>query len=212
MPRKTITFADMLTVPKRRWPAQGDRLFEPAVSGAPEAEIHRDSFTRSVFMIDGYKRAADILVDEAETDHIARGELVYPIIFSYRQFLELSLKWQISTYGSICGIPKPKNGHKLKELFEDFSKICKIYGATDDAALDAVGECILEFDRMDSHSFTFRYSANDKGLPYPVTTDRIDLARLKDVMDGIHGFFRGCDGYFNAAGQAEPDDSEYSGF
>jgi hypothetical protein len=215
MSKEKITFSDLLTAPTLRWPKSGDRLFAPAPDGLPEAKTHSDGFTRFVFMIDGYKRAADILVDEANSDKLAVGELVYPIVFCYRQFIELSLKWQIVTYGSICGIPKPKRNHDLKLLFETFEKICKNYDAADDVALAAVGECILEFQDMDPQSFTFRYSTDNNGRTYLMSPDRIDLERLKDVMGGIQNFFRGCDGFFNdaqgpVAEQIDPD--EYFGF
>jgi hypothetical protein len=212
MPPKQIVFADLLKARKLRWPTKGDRLFAAAPPGTPEAEIHPDRFTRSVFMMDGYKLAADELVEIAISNHTKRGDLIYPIVFCYRQFLELSLKWQLATYGSFCGIPRPKERHKLRPLIEAFGQVCRAYGATDDEALIAVTECVLEFDRMDPGSLTFRYSADDKGTAYPVTADRIDLVRLKDVMNGIQGFFRGCDGYFNNVASPAPDSDHVSGF
>ncbi len=203
---KVIEFADLLVPPTIRWPTHGDRLFVRPDSPGPDAdaEIHADPFSRFVFMMDGYKLAADNLVTAAMEDRIARHDLIYPILFCYRQFLELSLKWQIATYGTSCGVAKPGNGHDLKTLLKCFRNVCHQYGASDNRALAVVSKCVLEFDRMDPNSFTFRYPADKRGDPYPVVTDRIDLTRLKDVMDGIYAYFRGCDGYFDAMQGAQP--------
>lgn len=47
-------------------------------------------------MIDGYKMAADCLVDDADDSERKRNRLIYPIVFCYRHFLELSLKHVIA--------------------------------------------------------------------------------------------------------------------
>lgn len=204
MGRKPVSFADLLTPPKLRWPTPGDTLFAPAATPDTQGEIHPDPFSRFVFMMDGYKQAADLLVSEALADQIARHDLIYPIVYCYRQFLELALKWQISTYGPTCGIRNPRHGHGLAKLLTNFKTMCKCYGATDDQALDVVSQCVLEFDRMDPHSFTFRYATGKSGAPYPAIADKIDLERLKDVMEGLRGFFAGCDGYFDDIQGARP--------
>ena len=202
MPRKKPTFSDLINPPKTRWPIRGDRLFIPATDLTSEAEVHGCPAARQVFMMDGYKLAGDLLVDEAISDRIAKHHLIYPIVFCYRQFLELSLKWQINTYGSICGLSAPPNNHDLKKLIRDFRKMNLSYGAPDVEAIAALTKCILEFYRMDPGSFTFRYAVDQTGRLYPVTTNRIDLRRLKDVIEGIQSYFRGCDGYFDSIATA----------
>jgi len=200
--KKSLSFADLANPAPMRWPTRGDRLFAPDIFD--DAEIHSDTVSRFVFLMDGYKDAGDVLVEEALSDDVARNGLVYPILFCYRQFIELSLKWQIEHYGEFCNVEKPGNTHKLHELLRSFRKICHSLGGSDTSALVAVSKCVLEFHRMDKHSFTFRYAMDKSGVAYPVTTDRIGLARLRDVMNGIFGFFRGCDGYFEAVTGAMP--------
>jgi hypothetical protein len=75
-------------------------------------------------------------------------------------------------------------------------------------ALIVVSKCILEFDRMDPNSFTFRYATQKNGAPYPVSVDRIDLRRLRDVMEAIGGFFVGSDGFLSDLASSNP----YEGF
>jgi hypothetical protein len=188
-------FADLFNQ-KFRWPARGDRLFVAASDPATEAEIHDWTSSRSGFMTDGYKTAADKLVEEALGDRIVRHELIYPIIFCYRQFIELSLKRQILSYGRAVGVGLPRRkDHDLKALLKTFRIMCKEYDSGEDEAIIVVSKCILEFARMDPDSFTFRYATDRLGNLYPVSTDRIDLEKLKDVMDGIGAFFSGSDAY-----------------
>lgn len=92
MARRKITFDDLINPEPLRWPSRGDRLFLSAALTENNAEIHGSAESRAVFMMNGYRLAADRLVDEALADRIDRHDLVYPIVFCYRQFLELSLK------------------------------------------------------------------------------------------------------------------------
>jgi hypothetical protein len=80
-----------------RWPKAGDQLFKPSGEWDGNAHIANHPTTRLVLMLGGYKRAADLLVQHATADRADRDTLVFPIIFNYRQFLELSLKYLIAT-------------------------------------------------------------------------------------------------------------------
>lgn len=191
-----------------RWPRPGDRLFAPSGS-LSDAEIQSNGDTRFAFMTAGYKTAGDRLIEIAEHDRQARHDLIYPILFCYRQFLELSLKRMLSEYACLAEIemhPPRGKEHSLKQLLEAFRRLLQeVYDGQDHATITTVSECILEFEDMDPHSFTFRYATDRKtGLPYPVQVDRIDLARLKDVMNGIGGFFDGCEGYLDELSNAQP--------
>ncbi len=47
-------------------------------------------------MMTGYKKAAELLVEESLRSGFDRDTLVYPIIFMYRQFIELDFHIPIS--------------------------------------------------------------------------------------------------------------------
>ena len=100
---KRKSFEDLLKV-EIRWPKKGDKPFVAAVTPFDNANIADDGFARLVFMMDGYRKAADLMVAESASDRSTRDILVFPIIFNYRQFLELALKHQLSTYGPAVGI------------------------------------------------------------------------------------------------------------
>jgi hypothetical protein len=112
-----------------RWPTAGDRLLVAATEEDGGAAIERHGYSRLVFMTDGYKVAADILVEEAIADRISRYDLIYPILFCYRQFIELSLKGLIESYGARVGVRAPGNIHDLKKLLKSFRRVLRQYDA-----------------------------------------------------------------------------------
>jgi hypothetical protein len=82
-----------------RWPEAGDRLF---VSG-------RDSFLaqaadeRKYRLLQGYKRAGDVLIQHALADVSEGDNLIWPAIFNYRHYIELALKTLVAEHGPFAG-------------------------------------------------------------------------------------------------------------
>lgn len=70
----------------------------------------------------GYKRAGDILIDQATTDIVDRKNIIYAAIFCYRQSMELFLKKLIEEFGA----EKPQNTHELGPLWKEFMRIVDI--------------------------------------------------------------------------------------
>ena len=68
-------------------------------------------------MTDGYKTAADLMVAAAGQDRLTRDTLVFPIIFNYRHFLEISLKYLLATYGPNVDIESNWRSHDLATLW-----------------------------------------------------------------------------------------------
>ena len=85
---KRKSFEEILNA-EFRWPRQGDKPFVVADDPHRNAEIANDGFSRLVLMMDGYKKAADLMVEASTEDLYTRAILVYPVIFNYRQFVEL---------------------------------------------------------------------------------------------------------------------------
>jgi hypothetical protein len=182
-----------------RWPAEGDRPFVTAENPHENANIASDEFTRLVLMMEGYKKAADLMVVEASTHDHSRDFLVFPIIFNYRQFLELSLKYQLATYGPAVGVDPNWKTHDLIPLWAAFLKLLEGYGTEDpDEADPIVGEIILQFAKIDPASYSHRYPVDKKGKAIPVEQADLHLETLADVMNAVHGYFSGCDGYLSA--------------
>lgn len=182
---------------KFRWPTKGDAPFVEAADPMDNANI-ADGFVRLVLMTEGYKKAGDLMVAAAEQDPAERGWLVFPILFNYRHFLELSLKYQLATYGPTVGIEPNWNCHRLEVLWAAFTVMLERYGTDDPDEVDpVVGEIILEFAKIDPASYSYRYPVNKKGEPVPVDRENLHLPTLADVIDGVAGYFTGCGGYLS---------------
>src|ERR1700722_7320863 len=62
-----------------RWPQEGDRLFIET-NGACDAHVVRAPKERRFRMPRGYKRAGDILIEQAGSDLIDRRNTIYPAL------------------------------------------------------------------------------------------------------------------------------------
>lgn len=194
---KRKSFEEILNA-QFRWPKQGDKPFVVADEPFDNANIAGDGFTRLVLMMDGYKQAADLMIAASVDDQPTRDVLVFPIIFNYRQFLELALKYQIATYGPTVGIEPVWNTHFLDRLWGRFLEMLERYGTEDpDEADPAVGEIVLEFAKIDPDSYSYRYPVDRRGNPIPVAYTDLHLPTLANVMQGVAGYFTGCDGFLS---------------
>lgn len=202
---KRKSFEDILKT-EFRWPTKGDKPFVVADDPLDNANIADSGFTRLVLMTKGYKEAADVMVERSASDRPMRDMLVFPIIFNYRQFLELALKYQLAAFGPEVGIAPNWKTHDLAVLWGEFLEMLGRYGTEDpDEADPVVGEIILEFAKIDPGSYSYRYPVDRKGNPVPVTYSDLHLPTLADVMNAVDGYFTGCDGYLSHLLNASPD-------
>jgi len=149
-------------------------------------------------MTDGYKQAGDLMVRHTIDQPSTRDFLVFPILFAYRHFLELSLKYMLATFGARVSIEANWNDHDLAVLAKSFFEMLERYGTPDPDDADAVvAGIIAEFAKIDPRSYSHRYPVDRNGKPLPVTQSALDLANLADVMEGVGGYFNGCDGYLS---------------
>jgi hypothetical protein len=181
-----------------RWPVAGDRPFVEATEQADNAVIAEDDFTRLVLMMEGYKRAADLAVNHASGDRFDRDMLVFPILFNYRQFIELSLKYQLATHGRRVGIDANWKTHDLAILWASFRDRLERFGTPDPDEADPVVESVvLEFAKIDPGSYSNRYPVDRQGNALPIAYGAMHLENLADVMKAVAGYFTGCDGYLS---------------
>lgn len=188
-----------------RWPTKGDKPFVISDDPFDNANIADNERTRLVLMMTGYKEAADLMVKRSAEDRSIRDTLVFPVIFNYRQFLELSLKYQLAVYGPQVSIQPNWKTHDLATLWSEFLAMLERYGTEDpDEADPVVGEIILEFAKIDPASYSYRYPVDRKGNPVPVAYSDLHLPTLADVMQAVDGYFTGCDGYLDSLVSASP--------
>lgn len=192
-----------------RWPQKGDKALQKSPVPDGGARIAADARQRMIVMAEGYRKGADIMVDAARTNAFERDYLVYPILFAYRQFIELSLKDLINTYGPDVGVPVQWSSHDLTFLWSQFKLVTKRYTAASGDETDAAVESIIrEFAKIDPNSYSYRYPVDTKGMPVPVTHDMLDLDVLKDVLEGVSTYFVGSSDYVDHLKYDAPVETE----
>lgn len=202
MPDAERVSFESLLLNEFRWPQPGDKPFVAASDKYANANVADNWFTRLVFMIDGYKIGADIMVKETIDTRNMRDILIFPIIFNYRQFIELSLKYQLAVYGPAVGVDPNWNTHELIGLWNSFIRMMELYGIEDPNETDPiVEEIITEFAKIDPYSFSYRYPVDKKGNILAIQYSMIYLPNLAQVMEAVQRYFSGCDGYLSSLEQ-----------
>lgn len=170
-----------------RWPKDGDRLFT-ASTWAYDAPVVRHPGERFYRMPMGYKRAGDLLVEQAARDLVDRSNVIYAALFCYRQAIELFLKKLISDFGRIGPSAVPKT-HDLSELWALFMAIVRARGREQEHGMSAVAAIVAELHDADRKSDGFRFPTDHKNMPFAFGDRDIDLDNLHQVMEGIANFF-----------------------
>jgi hypothetical protein len=139
----------------------------------------------------GYILAANTVVEQA----LAKGgadALVYPAVFLYRQYIEITLKSFLGQIHGEGGNTKPrKANHDLVKLWTS------LRGALDEdlhsnlptESVEATERLIKEIHKHDPDSTSFRYGEDKMGRKRLSRLHSVDLRNLRDVMSRIHNFF-----------------------
>lgn len=128
--------------------------------------------------IDSYKTAADILID-----HCMPDLLMFPIIFCYRQYLELLLKNINSGYK--ININNQIN-HNLLGIWNVVLPFLRKNHSEEE--IQFIGVMIGTFNLLDPGSLTFRYVTTKGGqstLREPFNLNLIEIRQKIDVVDDI---------------------------
>jgi len=175
-----------------RWPRQDDSLF---VSGG-DVWIADSVGERNYRLDKGYKLAGDVLVENFLGEPKDHDNLIYPILFCYRHYIEIALKEIIEKHGPWFEIALTRRDHKLPELWRAFEQIAVAYqNDPSNEACRAVSACIDELSEYDPVSVVFRYATDRKTAALNrLDFTSIDLANLRDVMNGIANFLE-CASY-----------------
>lgn len=182
--RELPNFGDEVELP---WPRADDELFAPAEDVWLNAHI--GAFRGDSYTI-GYKAAGDALVEHVARHEIDADTLVFPIVFCYRQYLELLLKGMLAdarTYYSIDAAAPI--GHSLLVLWEPLRVLFTRRWPDASGDLDAVEDSLRQFDAVDRGSYAFRYATTPTGeMSLPVEFKQINLRNLGEVVERIGVF------------------------
>jgi hypothetical protein len=205
MRKRPKRFEDLLNF-EHRWPKKGDRLLRPSGDWNRGVQFSKSPLSKHAHLWMGYMRAGAGLIELCTQDGYEheRHVVIYPILFNYRHGLELGMKWIIVMYGGedLRGIEGMK--HDLWKLWERCRKIIREFEREDDEATKAVEQIIKEFHDLDKAGITFRYGWTKDGKAIKLLDDRIDLGNIRDVMEGVAGFFEGLDGWLADLSSAAP--------
>lgn len=177
-------FGDEAELP---WPRAGDELFAPAEH--PWMNAHIRPWGNESYII-GYKAAGDALVERVEEQYIEADTLVFPIVFCFRQYLELLLKDVLSDARVYFDVDEPApTAHSLLVLWRPLRLLLARRWPDDASDLDAVEAGIVQFDAVDRGSFAFRYATTPTGeRSLPRELQQINLRNLAEVVERIGVF------------------------
>ncbi len=137
---------------------------------------------------EGYKKAGDHLVQYVVDSNCDQDFLIYPVVFLYRQYLELRLKELLlvssKLYDQEVNVPKD---HDLLSLWRRVRpNIEKTFpDSQKEGYYERIEDRIKELCGVDLGSYAFRYPEDTKGRPTLAGIDRINLKWLKNVVQSI---------------------------
>jgi hypothetical protein len=170
-------------------PEEGDYFFGPQKFSSrcplvPEGELHRFYDLRN-----GYKHAGDVLSQYwlSQERRISNDRLLFPILYCYRHYLELSMKWILWRAGSKSDTIF--KAHNLKTLWEKCRFVLRDCGADDDEKVDYSQRLILDIHEKDELSSNFRYALGRDGTSIDLSLGSVDLVRIRDNIGKLANFF-----------------------
>lgn len=135
----------------------------------------------------GYKKGADVLVSNIMESARDQDSLVYPIVFLYRQYLELRLK-EIIREGN-CLLKNGKSfppHHRIHDLWPAVKGIIRnVFEKKNIAEFEFVEHVISEFSNVDPESFSFRYPTDKDGNNSTKNITHINLRHLSENIEKV---------------------------
>lgn len=181
-------------------------LFKPGNSYIGNA----DRTAREAY-IAGYRSSSKILLQNSQSTY-ELNTLVFPIIFTYRHYLELRLKsiftglnyFITETPLMECDEPIKRmimERHDIQRIWGEILKLKEQLKLVDQAAifdksldLQKADLAIKEFSQADRNSLAFRYSTDRSGQPsLPPNIEWIDANHFVNVMDEVANILEDID-------------------
>jgi hypothetical protein len=199
------------------WPQKNAKLF---IGAGPPKNSSRigwgDTSHQYVLYKTGYKTSADALADHllASKNVEELDTFIFPILFLYRQFIELNLKWIILIHSDYDKSRKQEviksSGHNLEKLWQETKPILLEDASPKERQdVDIVTNYIEQFHVLDESSFSFRYPIK-KDLDLILNKERrINLPNLRQRMDELYHFFIGLDAKLSSTRDQEQDMEQY---
>lgn len=176
------------------WDPATAKLFSLSGSGSRYIAIPTFGPDAWPTYIEGYRQAGKLLFDViARTGH-DQDFLLYPLVFAYRQYLELHLKLVIQTGLDLHGgRTRLADTHSLAALFDIALDYIEKEWPDDDADTGSIRRDLVEFDALDRGSYAFRFPVNKEGGDSLVSSlRRFSLDAFVRRAEEIGGYLDGA--------------------
>lgn len=147
--------------------------------------------------INGYRQIADLAVEHVAATDRDQDYLVFPIVFGYRQYLELRTKDLLMRAAELLDRARPDSKvmtrHELTPIWVALVPFLReIFGR--DPQIELIGTRIIEFDTLDQGSFAFRYPTTKAGaLALPTDLRWVSLTNIRSTVEKMASSLDGWD-------------------
>lgn len=136
----------------------------------------------------GYKKAGDILAEYVMQLREEQDILIYPMVFVYRQYIELRLKEIIKEGRILLGEHSsfPEH-HKILDLWNVAKNIAlRVFENTNKSDLAYAEHVITEFAKIDPDGFSFRYPTAKKNRGGGKTLQGITHINIRRLAEHVN--------------------------
>ena len=189
------------------WPSGKDRLFitpspkpKSKTENTPSFDAVLDALKLDLGYVyrEAYFDAGKVLA-QALCENDRNWPLIYPMLFCFRHFVELSLKAVIEIYCKLLEqnpqIELAKE-HGPMKLWNEAKRLINEAAPPRDSTDDTdthVERCLNELNQFDKGSQLFRYPTDKKGESVENRLPRLDLAQFFGTMENLQALFQGCE-------------------
>lgn len=162
-------------------------LFKKASDSENNSRIHKN-MDKWLYYTEGYKIAAEQIENFLLDNPDRQDYLIYPLVYSYRHYIELKLKEIIVLGDSFLGNISDfhNENHNLIKLWIRFQKTLKSIPETNyQAPSTSIATKIQEFHDADTNSDGFRYPINQKGKQNLESLKIINFRNFKNEISEI---------------------------
>lgn len=181
-----------------------------------EAILSDKLLPRDVVYAEGFKEAAHVLAEHARNARL--DALVYPIIFNFRQYFELTLKRMYVVYGlydarlhdRTVNAEKAPRTHDLTKLWNEVRPrlIALIQEQGDDADCGPIDRIVQLLNDLDPSSEASRYADTTKGGKLH-ELDRLNVGVFMNMADEAVIYLDGTESWLDELLNTKRDLEEY---
>ena len=181
---------------------RGHVLDRPAVVGIDALETNACFWVEASWNLyaKGYRIAAESMFERVSSEGRHMDSTVYPLVFLWRQYLELRLKQAILTGHGILNEGERADlllTHSLSKLWRKAEPIlCKVVPEANEETA-AASEIIAQFDALDPDSMAFRYPVSRDGHATVPRRSNLCLQNFDCVMRQLARYLDDVTSYFD---------------